>query len=111
MQAALPGPGAGLIAGLAVGETSAVDAELDAAMKATSLAHLTAVSGANCALVVGVAFGAAALCGARRGARVAAGLGDGAELSFMQSNGGLAAAHAFRGKDAILSGPAGGVVG
>ncbi|NJC04283.1 5-oxoprolinase (ATP-hydrolysing) [Sphingomonas kaistensis] len=43
--------------------------------------------------------------------RVAAGLGDGAELSFMQSNGGLAAATAFRGKDAILSGPAGGVVG
>ncbi|GAA4050602.1 hydantoinase B/oxoprolinase family protein [Parerythrobacter jejuensis] len=32
-------------------------------------------------------------------------------LSFMQSNGGLAEAHAFRGKDAILSGPAGGVVG
>ncbi|WP_426265522.1 hydantoinase B/oxoprolinase family protein [Sphingomonas sp. LHG3443-2] len=43
--------------------------------------------------------------------RVAAGLGEGAELSFMQSNGGLAAANAFRGKDAILSGPAGGVVG
>ncbi|WP_338501039.1 hydantoinase B/oxoprolinase family protein [Sphingomonas kaistensis] len=43
--------------------------------------------------------------------RVAAGLGAGAELSFMQSNGGLAAATAFRGKDAILSGPAGGVVG
>ncbi len=32
-------------------------------------------------------------------------------LRFMQSNGGLADAHAFRGKDAILSGPAGGVVG
>jgi len=32
-------------------------------------------------------------------------------LSFMQSNGGLAEARAFRGKDAILSGPAGGVVG
>jgi 5-oxoprolinase (ATP-hydrolysing) len=29
----------------------------------------------------------------------------------MQSNGGLTDAHAFRGKDAILSGPAGGVVG
>ena len=29
----------------------------------------------------------------------------------MQSNGGLVAAEAFRGKDAILSGPAGGVVG
>ncbi|GAA4641669.1 hydantoinase B/oxoprolinase family protein [Pontixanthobacter gangjinensis] len=32
-------------------------------------------------------------------------------LRFMQSNGGLAEAGAFRGKDAILSGPAGGVVG
>ncbi|HYU83702.1 MAG TPA: hydantoinase/oxoprolinase family protein, partial [Kribbellaceae bacterium] len=36
---------------------------------------------------------------------------DGARLMFMQSNGGLTEAHHFRGKDAILSGPAGGVVG
>ncbi len=41
--------------------------------------------------------------------RVSAALGDTA-LSFMQSNGGLAAADRFGGKDAILSGPAGGVV-
>lgn len=32
-------------------------------------------------------------------------------LLFMQSSGGLTSAHLFRGKDAILSGPAGGVVG
>lgn len=32
-------------------------------------------------------------------------------LLFMQSSGGLAAADHFRGKDAVLSGPAGGVVG
>ncbi|MEM9436773.1 MAG: hydantoinase B/oxoprolinase family protein, partial [Pseudomonadota bacterium] len=32
-------------------------------------------------------------------------------LLFMQSNGGLADASAFQGKDAILSGPAGGIVG
>ena len=32
-------------------------------------------------------------------------------LMFMQSNGGLAEAGHFRGKDAILSGPAGGIVG
>ncbi|HEX3346469.1 MAG TPA: hydantoinase/oxoprolinase family protein, partial [Acetobacteraceae bacterium] len=32
-------------------------------------------------------------------------------LFFMQSNGGLAEAHHFQGKDAILSGPAGGIVG
>ena len=30
---------------------------------------------------------------------------------FMQSSGGLTSAHLFQGKDAILSGPAGGVVG
>ena len=43
--------------------------------------------------------------------RVAGGLPDNVDLHFMQSNGGLAEATAFRGKDAILSGPAGGVVG
>ena len=43
--------------------------------------------------------------------RVAAGLPDTCDLHFMQSNGGLSEATAFRGKDAILSGPAGGVVG
>ena len=32
-------------------------------------------------------------------------------LLFMQSNGGLVAASAFHGKDAVLSGPAGGIVG
>ncbi|MFE2044477.1 hydantoinase B/oxoprolinase family protein [Streptomyces sp. NPDC059477] len=35
----------------------------------------------------------------------------GVRLMFMQSNGGLAEAGQFRGKDAILSGPAGGIVG
>lgn len=35
----------------------------------------------------------------------------GVRLMFMQSNGGLAEAGHFRGKDAILSGPAGGIVG
>ena len=36
---------------------------------------------------------------------------SGVKLYFMQSSGGLAAADAFHGKDALLSGPAGGVVG
>jgi 5-oxoprolinase (ATP-hydrolysing) len=35
----------------------------------------------------------------------------GVRLLFMQSSGGLTDAHAFQGKDAILSGPAGGIVG
>ncbi|MBW4440599.1 MAG: hydantoinase B/oxoprolinase family protein [Plectolyngbya sp. WJT66-NPBG17] len=34
-----------------------------------------------------------------------------AELMFMQSNGGLVEAQRFQGKDSILSGPAGGIVG
>ncbi len=42
--------------------------------------------------------------------RIAAAL-QGTRLLFMTSNGGLAAPDFFRGKDAILSGPAGGVVG
>ncbi|MGQ4448633.1 hydantoinase B/oxoprolinase family protein [Streptomyces griseus] len=36
---------------------------------------------------------------------------DGIRLMFLQSNGGLREAARFRGKDAVLSGPAGGVVG
>src|SRR5438105_2114743 len=35
----------------------------------------------------------------------------GVSLQFMQSSGGLTDAHRFQGKDAILSGPAGGIVG
>ncbi len=35
----------------------------------------------------------------------------GVRLWFMQSNGGLTDAHRFQGKDSILSGPAGGIVG
>jgi 5-oxoprolinase (ATP-hydrolysing) len=42
--------------------------------------------------------------------QVASELGD-VQLMFMQSNGGLTDAGQFQGKDAILSGPAGGVVG
>jgi 5-oxoprolinase (ATP-hydrolysing) len=43
--------------------------------------------------------------------RVVAALGSEARLFFMQSSGGLTDAAAFQGKDAILSGPAGGIVG
>ncbi len=43
--------------------------------------------------------------------QVAAELGEGVRLMFMMSSGGLTAAELFQGKDAILSGPAGGVVG
>ncbi|TCJ13181.1 5-oxoprolinase [Parasulfuritortus cantonensis] len=43
--------------------------------------------------------------------RVAAALPADCRLEFMQSNGGLVAADAFQGKDSVLSGPAGGLVG
>ena len=42
---------------------------------------------------------------------VAGELGGDTRLMFMQSNGGLADARFFQGKDSILSGPAGGIVG
>ena len=41
----LPGDGGDLLPGLAIGDTSAVSTGLDAAMKTSSLSHLTAVSG------------------------------------------------------------------
>ncbi|BAJ76334.1 predicted membrane metal-binding protein [Microbacterium testaceum StLB037] len=66
----LPQPGAGLVPGLAVGDTSSLDPATDAAMTASSLSHLTAVSGANCALVVGAAFVLLAAVGAPRWLRV-----------------------------------------
>ncbi|TAL41683.1 MAG: MBL fold metallo-hydrolase [Salinibacterium sp.] len=68
----LPGDGGDLLAGLAIGDTSAVSDELDAAMKASSLSHLTAVSGANCAVVIGLIMAAGAALGLPRGARVGA---------------------------------------
>ncbi|WP_234413706.1 hydantoinase B/oxoprolinase family protein [Ideonella sp. A 288] len=47
----------------------------------------------------------------RRYVEQVAGQMPGVPLYFMQSSGGLAEAHRFQGKDAILSGPAGGIVG
>lgn len=59
--AAQPGAGAGLVPGLAVGDTSAVSDVLNEQMRTSSLSHLTAVSGANCAAVVALAFALAGL--------------------------------------------------
>lgn len=66
----LPEPGSGLLPGLAVGDTTAVSPELDADMRTSGLSHLTAVSGANCAIVVGAVFGLTALCGGGRRLRI-----------------------------------------
>lgn len=67
----LEGYGGQLLPGLAVGDTRLVAAELDTAMKVTSLSHLTAVSGANCSLIVAGAFGISAFLGAGRTLRIA----------------------------------------
>jgi competence protein ComEC len=72
--AELPGPGAGLLPGLAIGDTSAVSPQLDADMKTSSLSHLTAVSGSNCAVVVGLLFVLGGAAGFSRGARIAVAL-------------------------------------
>ncbi|MGO1515403.1 ComEC/Rec2 family competence protein [Agrococcus casei] len=66
----LPGDGGALLAGLAIGDTSRTDDDLQKAMLDAGLSHLTAVSGANCAIVTGAGFAAAAALGARRGVRV-----------------------------------------
>ena len=66
----LPDPGGGLLPGLAIGDTSAVGATLDQNMKSSSLSHLTAVSGANCAIVVALVIAIAAGLGMPRPVRV-----------------------------------------
>lgn len=66
----LPGDGAALLPGLAIGDTTVVSDDLDAAMKASSLSHLTAVSGANCILVIAGIMLLGAAIGLRRGVRV-----------------------------------------
>jgi competence protein ComEC len=70
----LPGTGGGLLPGLAIGDTTAVSEDLDAAMKTSSLSHLTAVSGANCAIVLALALVITAGCGLGRAWRFGAGL-------------------------------------
>lgn len=66
----LPEPGSELLPGLAVGDVRAVSDDLDTAMKASGLSHLTAVSGSNLALVAAAAFGIVALCGGGRVFRI-----------------------------------------
>lgn len=65
--------GAALLPGLVVGDTAAVSADLEADMRLSGLAHLTAVSGANITLVCGSVL---LLCGlvriGRRASAVAA---------------------------------------
>jgi competence protein ComEC len=66
VAASLPEPGNQLVAGLAVGDTSLLQPSLDHDMKAVSLTHLVAVSGANCAIVVAGIVAIVAMCGGGR---------------------------------------------
>jgi competence protein ComEC len=50
---------AGLLPGMVTGDTSALDEGLNAAMKTVGMTHLTAVSGANCSLILGALLVAA----------------------------------------------------
>lgn len=45
-----------LVAGLAIGEIGGLSAELEQQMRTVSLTHLVAVSGSNCAIVVGMVY-------------------------------------------------------
>jgi competence protein ComEC len=51
--AGLPRDAAGLLPGMVTGDTAALDEDLEAAMQIVGISHLTAVSGANCSLVLG----------------------------------------------------------
>lgn len=61
--AGLPPDAGALLLGLAVGDESLVGPDLDEAMLRSGLTHLTAVSGSNTSLVVGLALGAVTALG------------------------------------------------
>lgn len=74
LRQALSGIDAGpasLVAGLSTGDVSLMPQELTDQMRATGMAHLTAVSGANVAIVLACVIGIAALLRARVRVRVA----------------------------------------
>ncbi|WP_427169432.1 ComEC/Rec2 family competence protein [Arthrobacter sp. 92] len=49
----LGGDARGLLPGMVTGDTSTLDEQLGSAMKTVGMTHLTAVSGANCSLILG----------------------------------------------------------
>lgn len=64
----------GLVAGLAIGDVSKISDELKQQMKLVSLTHLTAVSGANCAIVLAMFYFVVRRLGGGRWVRLAVGL-------------------------------------
>lgn len=71
----LEGWAAELIPGLAVGDTELVSNELNSAMKTAALTHLTAVSGANCAIITGLVMFLGLKLGLRKWVRITLSLG------------------------------------
>ncbi len=59
-----------LVAGLSIGDTSGLSKEFSDQLKVLSLTHLNAVSGANCAIVVGLVFYVLGFVTRRRGLRI-----------------------------------------
>ncbi|MGP7961278.1 ComEC/Rec2 family competence protein [Sanguibacter sp. A247] len=68
----LPPDAAGLVPGLAVGDTSALADDLAEAMRTTGLTHLTAVSGAHFSLIGALVLALATALRVPRGPRIAA---------------------------------------
>ena len=65
---------AGLVAGLAIGDVSRLSSQLQGEMKLVSLTHLTAVSGANCAIVLAMFYVLVRKIGGGRWMRLTVGL-------------------------------------
>jgi competence protein ComEC len=64
-----------LVAGLAIGDVSALSPELSEKMRTVSLTHLVAVSGSNCAIVIGLVYLVAVRIGFGRLGRTVISLG------------------------------------
>lgn len=64
--ALLPADPAGLVPALVIGDTSATPDDLTAAMKATGMSHLSAVSGSNVSLILAATLGLCRVVGIRR---------------------------------------------
>lgn len=71
----LPGDGADLLTGLTIGDDSRVADDLEDAMIVAGLTHLTAVSGANCAVIVAAVMLVGGALGLGRRTRIAVSIG------------------------------------
>ncbi|GAA5226820.1 ComEC/Rec2 family competence protein [Paeniglutamicibacter antarcticus] len=113
--ATLPQPARALLPGMVFGDRSGASDELNEAMKVAGLSHLSAVSGANCAMVLGFAVALCRMLGFGRLPTLLLGLGVlagfvllvGYEPSVLRAAmmGSIAAVglHSSRGKNALAA--------